>query len=96
MPRLDAIMQIRAELLDLARRRNATGLAVFGSVARNAERSDSDVDFLVTCGPGMSLFDLQALHDDLAERLRSRVDVVSIRSLKSPVRELILGESVQL
>lgn len=96
MSRLDSILRIRRELVEMARRHGALGLAVFGSVARQSDRQDSDVDFLVECGPRMSLIDLQALHDDLESRLSARVDVVSTRSLKSPVREQVLDESVSL
>jgi uncharacterized protein len=96
MPRLNDILRIRGELLDVARRHKATGLAVFGSVARSTESGGSDVDFLVTCGPGMSLLDLQALHDELVQRLRSPVDLVSARALSPRVRELVLRDAVSL
>src|ERR1700677_5098361 len=57
-PSLGQLRQWREELLPIFERYGASGLRVFGSVARGDERTDSDVDFLVCMEAGRSLFDL--------------------------------------
>lgn len=84
------------ELRALAHRHRATGISVFGSVARSSATESSDVDVLVECGDEMSLFDLAALQSDLSELLDARVDVVSSRALKGAARERILREAIRL
>ena len=52
-------------LLLLARPPTASGLHVFGSVARGEDRPDSDVDLLADLPPGISLLGLARLQADL-------------------------------
>lgn len=55
---------------------------MFGSVARGEEQPTSDIDFLVECEVGASLFDLMHLQDELSALLECPVDVVSEGGLK--------------
>jgi predicted nucleotidyltransferase len=52
-------------------------LAVFGSIARGEERSDSDVDLLVEFEPGrrVGLFTLARLEGELTELFGRKVDL---------------------
>ena len=51
MSTLELMRQHRDEILRIAARHGARNVRVFGSVARNAERVDSDVDLLIEAGP---------------------------------------------
>ena len=64
---------------------------LFGSVARGAARTGSDVDLMVEFLPGsdVGLFEMGALKEDLEERLGCRVDLVSRRAIeqsRNPIR----------
>ena len=83
------------QIYELARKHGASNLRVFGSVARGANREDSDVDFLVDFEPSRTLFDLIALRLDLKELLGAEVEVVTPGSLRY-LRERILAEAVSL
>lgn len=72
----------RAAIIATARRHRASGIAIFGSVARGDDHDLSDADFLVDFEPGSSLFDLLHLQDELSQLLGFPVDVVSRRALK--------------
>jgi predicted nucleotidyltransferase len=52
-------------------------LAIFGSVARGEQQLGSNVDLLVTAGPGVSHFDIVDFEADLEELLGTRVDVLT-------------------
>jgi predicted nucleotidyltransferase len=86
----------RDEILALARKRGATNVRIFGSLARGEADEASDIDVLVDLEPGRSLFDLGGLLVDLQELLGRRVDVVTEKGLKQRIRERVLRESVPL
>jgi uncharacterized protein len=92
---LDVVRARRAEILAAARRRRASRVRVFGSVARGEARPDSDVDFLVDFQPEASLVDQVGLIHDLQGLLGIGVDVVSSGGLR-PRHDPIRDEAVDL
>jgi hypothetical protein len=85
----------RDEILAAARRRRASRVRVFGSVARGDAQLDSDVDFLVEFDPEASLVDQVGLIQDLERLLGVGVDVVSSGGLR-PRHEAIRAEALDL
>jgi uncharacterized protein len=94
-PKKDEILAKLATLEKPLRERGLKSLAVFGSVARGAARTDSDVDVLVDIEPDVrfSLIDLVALKDFLEDRLNRKVDVVTKSGLDSGIRDRVLSEA---
>jgi predicted nucleotidyltransferase/DNA-binding transcriptional regulator YiaG len=86
----------RHELVAAAAAHGASGLRVFGSVARGQDRSDSDVDLLADLPTGMSLFGLARLQADLESILGTRVDLVPAADLKPDVRSRVERDLVAL
>jgi len=86
----------RDELLQIAAAHDATNVRVFGSVARNEARPESDIDLLVDMEPGRSLFDLGGLLMDLQDLLNCNVDVVTEDGLRDRIRERVLKEAIAL
>lgn len=86
----------REQLLLLAHRRGITGLRVFGSMARDEARDDSDVDLLVTLAPGTSALALGGLLLDAQELLGRHVDVVTEAGLHPALRDRVLADAVAL
>lgn len=74
----------------------ASNLAVFGSVARRAERADSDVDLLVDLEPDTGLFALLRIRSLAEEILGRTVDIVPRSDLKSGIAETVLREAIRL
>lgn len=71
----------RKEIKAIVARHKGKTVAVFGSVARGEETSQSDIDFLVEFEVGSSLFDLVRVKDALEALLGRTVDVVSLGGL---------------
>lgn len=91
------VRQRRRELVTAAGAHGATNLRVFGSVARGADRVDSDVDLLVDLPTSVGLLGLGRLQDDLESVLEGiRVDLVPAGDLKAEVRDRVEGEAVSL
>jgi uncharacterized protein len=86
-----AISKIRQLERDL-KGMGVLSLSLFGSVARNEGRADSDVDVAVTVDyeGGFSLLDLVAVQNRLADHLRQPVDI-----LTEPIRDPELKKNVE-
>ncbi|MEW6646656.1 nucleotidyltransferase family protein [Sulfurivermis fontis] len=90
------IEQHRQEILSLAARRGAKLVRVFGSMAKDRARPDSDVDLLVEMEPGKSAFALGALLLDLEGLLGRKVDLVTPAALHPKIRDQVLREAIEL
>ena len=94
MAHLDLVNHKREQILQVAARRGARNVRIFGSVAREEDDAHSDIDFLVEMDAGRSLFDLGGLQAELEDVLGCRVDVVTERGLKNRIRSRVLDEAV--
>jgi predicted nucleotidyltransferase len=92
---LEGLHRRRAEILDVARKRGAHRIAVFGSVGRGEASPDNGLDLLVDFEPGASLLDHAGLFQDLEELLGVEVNVVTRNALK-PRDDQIRSEAVDL
>jgi uncharacterized protein len=78
------------EILEIAARRGARNIRVFGSVARGEADDSGDIDLLVDMEPDRSLLDVTALLADVRDLLGRKVDVVSEKGLYWLIRRRIL------
>jgi hypothetical protein len=90
----DEILQLLAAHRQELARFSVKSLAIFGSVARDEARLDSDVDILVEFAEAVGLFEFVRLKDYLETLLDRPVDLVSPDALKEQLRERILKEAV--
>lgn len=93
---LDDLRAQRDEILRLAAHYGAYNVRVFGSVAREDNTLESDVDLLVSFPPRYKLLDHAALLMDLEALLGISVDLSVEANLKAVLRERILGEAIPL
>jgi uncharacterized protein len=70
-------------------------LMLFGSVARDQARTDSDVDLLVEFERPVGLFTFVRLKRYLEEILESSVDLGTPDSLKPDLREPVFQEAIR-
>lgn len=88
---LAALTALRPEL----QRRGVTGAGLFGSVARDEQRPESDIDIFVDIDPEstMGLFEYVGIQhlisDHLGPRFRRSVDVIATENLKPRIRASI-------
>ena len=86
----------REMILTLAGKYGVDRVRIFGSVARDEARTDSDVDFLVHFKNGRTLFDLIGFGQDVEELLGRKVDVLSERGVSPYMKDRIFKEAVPL
>jgi uncharacterized protein len=79
------------------RRQGIASLFLFGSVARDEERSDSDIDLFCDLDPSSKLgFGFFALAERLAEILGRPVDLTTRQGLHPLIREDVAREAIQV
>ncbi|MFN8634137.1 MAG: nucleotidyltransferase family protein [Chloroflexota bacterium] len=93
--RREEALRLLAEHRDELRAMGADSLSLFGSVARDEARPDSDVDVLIEFGRPLDLFDLGRIQVRLEEILGQRVDLVMPDSLRPRLRARVLDEAVR-
>ena len=71
-------------------------MSVFGSFARNEQRTTSDVDLLVDFPAGTTLLDHAGLIVDLEGTLKRKVDVLTYDGISRYLRDRILAEAKPL
>ena len=90
---LTELFKVRTTLRKFGVRR----IAVFGSVARNSARADSDIDIVVDIPRGQITLDsFFGLQDFLHDRFQRKVDVITESSLKPFARDLVMRDAVFL
>jgi predicted nucleotidyltransferase len=96
MDRSNAIQLLAQSKPVLAARYGVTRLALFGSTVRDAARSDSDIDVLVSFdGPATSerYFGVQFYLEDL---FGNPIDLVTDKALRPELRPFIEKEAVHV
>jgi len=91
-----ALYAKRADVIALALRHRAVNPRVFGSVLHGTDRDGSDLDLLVDCQPGVTLFDLGALQVELEEILGVPVDLLTPGDLPAKFRDAVVSETLPL
>ncbi|MFW6239018.1 MAG: nucleotidyltransferase family protein [Thermodesulfobacteriota bacterium] len=74
----------------------ARRIQLFGSVAREEQTEDSDIDILVDFEEDADYFDLAGMAIFLEEQLRRKVDVISKQGLRNEIRESVLKEAIPI
>ncbi len=88
---LEAITAHREALKQLG----VKSLILFGSVARNEAKSDSDIDFLVEFEEPGGLFQLLELKHYLEDIFTRSVDLGTLEALREHLREPVLKEAIR-
>jgi len=96
MKRADVFRILHEKRRELAEEYGVKYLALFGSVARDEARPDSDVDLLVEFDRPVGLFAFIGLQQYLETLLGCKVDLGTSGSLKPHLRDNVLQEAIQI
>ena len=83
----------RDTVRETAMRFHAANPRVFGSALHGTDRDGSDLDLLVDALPGVTLFDLGDLQEELQELLGVQVDLRTPADLPPRFRDRVLAEA---
>jgi uncharacterized protein len=92
---LEELLEIlRQQFPMLTERFSVETLEVFGSYVRSDQKSDSDLDILITFKEDPSLLTYIAIENYLSDLLGIKVDLVMKDSLKPKIGQQILREAI--
>jgi uncharacterized protein len=83
----------RAEIRMIVEANRASNVRVFGSVLRNEDTDESDLDLLVEPQPTMTLLNVGAIRSRLSELLGVKVDVLTPNALPEKFRAVVMAEA---
>jgi uncharacterized protein len=92
--RQDILSSLKKLKVEVTREYSVKTIGVFGSVARNEETEQSDLDLLVEFSKPVGFITFMRLENFLSERLGERVDLVTSDSLKPVIRQDVLAEVI--
>ena len=90
----DKVITILRNDYNHLRAKGVNSLALFGSVARDEARYDSDVDILVDFEPPITFDRYMDVKLYLEDRLGTKVDLVTRKALKPQIRENVDREAI--
>jgi predicted nucleotidyltransferase len=79
---------------EVAKEYSVKTIGVFGSVARDEQTGQSDIDLLVEFSKPVGFITFMRLENFLSERLGNKVDLVTSDSLKPVIRQDVLSEVI--
>ncbi|OAI03609.1 nucleotidyltransferase family protein [Methylomonas methanica] len=91
-----ALQAYREQIKAVALSHHVENVRVFGSVLRDEDTEDSDLDLLVDPTQETSLMDIGAIRHELKKLLKIKVDVLTPKALPDAFREQVLQEAVSL
>lgn len=86
----------RAEIFEIAARYGASNVRVFGSVAREEDNGESDIDLLVDLPAGATLLSLAGLAEELTILMGVNVDVATAEILRDEIRADAIASATPL
>ncbi len=90
------IQEIQKKILPILKEEGVLRSSIFGSFARGENGPDSDIDILVELPSGKSLFDLVGLQFRLEDALKTKVDIITYRSIYPLLKDRILKEAIPI
>jgi uncharacterized protein len=92
--RQDILASLKKLKREVAKEYSVKTMGVFGSVARNEQTGQSDIDLLVEFSKPVGFVTFMRLENFLSERLGNKVDLVTPDSLKPVIRQDVLSEVI--
>jgi predicted nucleotidyltransferase len=96
MKREDVLDILQAHRSELVNPYHVRSLLLFGSMARDEARPDSDVDLLVEFDRPVGLFQFIELQQRLETLLGCKVDLGTKRSLKPAIKKQVIEEAIRV
>jgi predicted nucleotidyltransferase len=92
--RQDILASLKNLKREVAQEYSVKTIGVFGSVARDEQTVQSDIDLLVEFSKPVGFVTFMRLENFLSERLGKQVDLVTSDSLKPLIRQDVLSEVI--
>ncbi|MEM6404179.1 MAG: nucleotidyltransferase family protein [Cyanobacteria bacterium P01_D01_bin.116] len=91
----DQVLEIVGKHREQLQQMGVKSLDLFGSVARNEAREDSDVDFFVEFNGEIGIFEFIKVKLYLEDILKVSVDIGTLDSLRENLREPVIKDIIR-
>ena len=81
--------EIQQQIIDYLLIYDPKMIGIFGSYARGEQTKNSDLDILVSFNKRLTLIDLSRIKNELSERLKIKVDMITQRALHPKIKTYI-------
>ena len=88
--------EINTTIIDYLGHYSPERIGIFGSYARQEDKTDSDIDILVRFKDTISLFDLARIHRELSNILGRKVDLVTEPAIKNEALRQSIYQDLQI
>ena len=92
--RQDILLSLKLLKAEMKKEFSVQNIGVFGSVARDEQTDQSDIDLLVEFSSPVGFITFMRLENFLSERLGKKVDQVTPDALKPVIRQDVLTEVI--
>ena len=97
---MKSIEELKTELEaikpELKKRYNVETIAVFGSYSRGDQKTNSDLDILVTFSKPIGVYKFIEVEEFLSKKLRVKVDLVQKGALLPMIRNQVINETIDV
>ena len=91
----EEVLEIVGKHREQLQQMGVKSLDLFGSVARNEAREDSDVDFFIEFNGEIGIFEFIKVKQYLEDILKVSVDIGTLDSLRENLREPVIKDVVR-
>jgi len=88
----------KRKIISILRKHGVVKAGIFGSYARGQATKRSDIDILIEVKKRkkFSLIDLVGLEQELEEKLKKKVDLLTYNGINHLLKEMILSEEIRI
>lgn len=90
------LKEIKKQIKPVLQKYGITEASIVGSVARNEEVENSDIDIIIEATKDMSLLTFSRLKLELENVLKKKVDLIERSALKTRLKNYLLKDEVKV
>jgi len=90
------INKIKPKIVKIIIESGVKKAGIFGSYARGDQKTSSDIDILIEPTKKMGFFEIIRLEDELKEKLKKNIDLITYASIHKLLKDRILQEEVRI
>lgn len=91
-----SINKIKSKIIKIIIKSGVKKAGVFGSYAQGNQKVSSDIDILIEPTKEMGFFEIIRLEDELKEKLKKKIDLITYASIHKLLKDRILQEEVRI
>lgn len=90
------IEEIKTKINPILKKYGVKNAGIFGSVAREEDKSDSDIDIVVSIEKKIGIYEFITLKHELEDMLGKKVDLVSRGAVNKYIRPYIENDTISI